>query len=109
MHWPSLQAFGWLVWSIRQFLQEWKRILTATLKVCLTDLILDICKNCPCTQHSFLQLLTTADAALGVAVGGAAGCFLGTDVSYGAANWMGNAIGIQESFSPPLASTFAGT
>ena len=41
-----------------------------------------------------------ADAALSVAVGGAAGCFLGTDVSYGAANWMGGAIGIQDTFTP---------
>lgn len=36
VHWPSSRAFGWLVWSIHQFLREWKRILTATLKVCLT-------------------------------------------------------------------------
>jgi hypothetical protein len=50
-----------------------------------------------------------ADAALSVAVGGAAGCFLGTDVSYGAANWMGSAIGIQDTFSPLLASSVAGT
>eukprot|EP00567_Pseudictyota_dubia_P017567 CAMPEP_0197451478 /NCGR_PEP_ID=MMETSP1175-20131217/29012_1 /TAXON_ID=1003142 /ORGANISM="Triceratium dubium, Strain CCMP147" /LENGTH=336 /DNA_ID=CAMNT_0042984207 /DNA_START=200 /DNA_END=1210 /DNA_ORIENTATION=+ len=50
-----------------------------------------------------------ADAALSVAVGGAAGCFLGTDVSYGAANWMGSAIGIQETYSPGLASAVAGT
>lgn len=50
----------------------------------------------------------TADAALSVAVGGAAGCFLGTDISYGAANWM-TPIGIQETYSPLLASTVAGT
>lgn len=50
-----------------------------------------------------------ADAALSVAVGGAAGCFLGTDVSYGAANYMGSAIGIQDTFSPALASAVAGT
>lgn len=50
-----------------------------------------------------------ADAALSVAVGGAAGCFLGTDVSYGAANWMGSAIGIQETYSPILSSAVAGT
>lgn len=50
-----------------------------------------------------------ADAALSVAVGGAAGCFLGTDVSYGAANYMGGIIGIQETFSAPLASAVAGT
>jgi len=49
-----------------------------------------------------------ADAALSVAVGGAAGCFLGTDISYGAANWM-TPIGIQETYSPLLASTVAGT
>ena len=50
-----------------------------------------------------------ADAALSVAVGGAAGCFLGTDVSYGAANWMGSAIGIQDTYSPLLSSAVAGT
>mmetsp|Transcript_2991 Transcript_2991/g.4589 ORF Transcript_2991/g.4589 Transcript_2991/m.4589 type:complete len:339 (+) Transcript_2991:108-1124(+) len=50
-----------------------------------------------------------ADAALSVAVGGAAGCFLGTDVSYGAANYLGGAIGIQESFSPLVSSAMAGT
>ena len=50
-----------------------------------------------------------ADAALSVAVGGAAGCFLGTDVSYGAANWMGGAIGIQDTFTPLVSSAVAGT
>jgi hypothetical protein len=50
-----------------------------------------------------------ADAGLSVAVGGAAGCFLGTDLSYGAANWMGGAIGIQESASAVTASMLAGT
>lgn len=50
-----------------------------------------------------------ADAALSVAIGGAAGCFLGTDVSYGAANWMGSAIGIQDTYSPLLSCAVAGT
>jgi hypothetical protein len=50
-----------------------------------------------------------ADAALSVSVGGAAGCFLGTDVSYEAANWMAPAIGIQDFHSPAMASTIAGT
>jgi len=50
-----------------------------------------------------------ADAALSVAVGGAAGCFLGTDVSYAGANWMGPLIGIQDTYSPLLSSTVAGT
>lgn len=50
-----------------------------------------------------------ADAALSVAVGGAAGCFLGTDVSYQAANWMAPVIGIQESYSAATASCLAGT
>ena len=50
-----------------------------------------------------------ADAALSVAVGGAAGFFLGTDVSYGAANYLGGALGIQETFSPLTASVTAGT
>ena len=50
-----------------------------------------------------------ADAALSVAVGGAAGCFLGTDVSYGAANYLGSIIGIQDSFSPLVSSAIAGT
>ena len=50
-----------------------------------------------------------ADAALSVAVGGAAGCFLGTDVSYGAANYLGSTIGIQDSFSPLVSSAIAGT
>ena len=44
-----------------------------------------------------------------MAVGGAAGCFLGTDVSYGAANYLGGTIGIQESFSPLASSAMAGT
>jgi hypothetical protein len=50
-----------------------------------------------------------ADAALSVAIGGAAGCFLGTDVSYQAANWMAPAIGIHESSSALAASCLAGT
>ncbi|KAL7555018.1 hypothetical protein ACHAWF_018599 [Thalassiosira exigua] len=58
---------------------------------------------------SFGFFWLSADAALSVAVGGAAGCFLGTDVSYGAANWMGPAIGIQDTYTPLVSSAVAGT
>jgi hypothetical protein len=50
-----------------------------------------------------------ADAGLSFAIGGAAGCFLGTDVSYAAANWMAPTIGIQEAHSAVTASCLAGT
>ena len=50
-----------------------------------------------------------ADAALSLAIGGAAGYFLGTDVSYGAANYLGGAIGIQDTYSPLAFSAYAGT
>ena len=70
------------------------------------DIKFDLCSS----ANLFLcNSFITADAALSVAIGGAAGCFLGTDVSYGAANWMGSAIGMQETFSPVLSSAVAGT
>lgn len=50
-----------------------------------------------------------ADAALSVAVGGAAGCFVGTDVSYEAANWMRPVLGVEETASATTASILAGS
>lgn len=50
-----------------------------------------------------------ADAALSVAVGGAAGAFLGTDVSYEAANWLRPLVGIEESASAITGSMIAGS
>lgn len=50
-----------------------------------------------------------ADAALSVAVGGAAGCFVGTDVSYGAANWLRPIVGVEETTASMTASVLAGS
>lgn len=50
-----------------------------------------------------------ADAALGFAVGGAAGCFVGTDVSYAAANWLRPLVGVEETVSSTTASILAGS
>jgi hypothetical protein len=36
------------------------------------------------------------DAQLSIAVGGATGCFVGTDMSYGDANWMGPLLGVTD-------------
>ena len=36
------------------------------------------------------------DAQLSLAVGGATGVFVGTDLSYGAENWMGPLIGVTD-------------
>ena len=36
------------------------------------------------------------DAQLSIAVGGATGVFVGTDVSYGSENWMAGLIGVQD-------------
>ena len=44
-----------------------------------------------------------ADAALSVSVGAATGAFVGTDLSFGSANWLAPVVGI-----PDTASTFAG-
>jgi len=49
------------------------------------------------------------DAALSVAIGGAAGAFLGTDLSYGATNWLGNVVGIPETVPAITASCLAGS
>jgi hypothetical protein len=50
-----------------------------------------------------------ADAALSVAVGGAAGCFLGTDITYEAANWLRPVVGIEETASALASSVLAGS
>ena len=50
-----------------------------------------------------------ADAALSFAVGGAAGCFVSTDMSYGAANALMPYLGIQENASLLTGSVLAGT
>jgi hypothetical protein len=50
-----------------------------------------------------------ADAALSVAVGGAAGCFVGTDISYLDANWLRPLVGIEETVSPSMSAILAGT
>lgn len=50
-----------------------------------------------------------ADAALSLAVGGAAGAFLGTDVSYGVANWLNPLVGIKPDTAAVTASLLAGS
>lgn len=50
-----------------------------------------------------------ADAALSFAVGGAAGGFVGTDVSYGDGNWLRAMVGIEETCAASTASMIAGT
>ena len=50
-----------------------------------------------------------ADAALSVAVGGAAGCFVGTDVSYAGANWLRPLLGVEETCASTTASVLAGS
>lgn len=50
-----------------------------------------------------------ADAALSVAVGGAAGCFVGTDVSYAGANWLRPVVGVEEFHAATTASVLAGS
>lgn len=40
-----------------------------------------------------------ADAKLSVSIGGATGAFVGTDVSFGDANWLRPVVGVEESFS----------
>jgi hypothetical protein len=49
------------------------------------------------------------DAALSVAIGGAAGAFLGTDLSYGATNYLGCMVGIPDTASAVTASCLAGS
>ena len=50
-----------------------------------------------------------ADAALSISVGAATGCFVGTDLSFGAENWMGGVLGVQDSFSPLHGMMLAGS
>ena len=50
------------------------------------------------------------DAQLSMAVGGATGCFVGTDVSYGSSNWLGVfGIGVEETDSVLEGMIKAGT
>lgn len=50
-----------------------------------------------------------ADVGLSLSIGGATGCFVGTDVSFGDANWLRPVVGIEESFSDMLGQVKAGT
>lgn len=50
-----------------------------------------------------------ADAQLSVAIGGATGCFVGTDVSYGDANWLRPLIGVEDGMGAVHGSILAGT
>jgi hypothetical protein len=50
-----------------------------------------------------------ADALLSVSVGAATGCFVGTDLSFGAANWMGSALGVEDGFSTLHGMVLAGS
>ena len=49
------------------------------------------------------------DFALSVSIGAATACFVGTDVSYGDANWLRPVVGIEDSFSVPLGMCLAGS
>lgn len=49
-----------------------------------------------------------ADLALSAAVGSGCGAFVGTDVSFGAANWLAPVVGIQAHFSAARAAIAAG-
>ena len=57
------------------------------------------------TNYSNLK----ADAALSLSVGAATGCFVGTDLSFGAANWMGSVLGVQDGFGSLHGMMLAGT
>lgn len=50
-----------------------------------------------------------ADAQLAVAIGGATGCFVGTDVSYGDANWLRPLIGVEDGMGNIHGCVLAGT
>lgn len=50
-----------------------------------------------------------ADFGLSVAIGGATGAFVGTDVSYGAANWLRPVVGVEDGMADLLGCTLAGT
>ncbi|MDP2435964.1 MAG: EF-hand domain-containing protein [archaeon] len=58
-------------------------------------------------QSSYANL--KADAFLSLAVGGASGAFVGTDISYGAANWLSGSVGIPSTSSAFNASILAGS
>ena len=49
-----------------------------------------------------------ADAMLSVAIGGACGGFVGTDVSFGASNWLRPVVGIEDSYSLLMGTCTAG-
>lgn len=49
-----------------------------------------------------------SDLALSAAVGTGCGAFVGTDISFGAANWLAPLVGIQASFSAARAAVAAG-
>jgi len=50
-----------------------------------------------------------ADAQLSVAIGGATGCFVGTDVSYGDANWLRGVVGIEDGTADMVGQVLAGS
>jgi hypothetical protein len=50
-----------------------------------------------------------ADAQLSVAIGGATACFVGTDVSYGDANWLRGIVGVEDGLGAVHGSILAGT
>ena len=52
--------------------------------------------------------VTPSDLALSATVGTGCGAFVGTDVSFGAANWLAPAVGIQEKFGAARACVAAG-
>ena len=50
-----------------------------------------------------------ADFGLSVAIGGATGAFVGTDVSYGAANWLRPVVGVEDGMADLVGCALAGT
>jgi hypothetical protein len=50
-----------------------------------------------------------ADAQLSVAIGGATGAFVGTDVSYGDANWLRGLVGVEDTDADLLGMAKAGS
>jgi len=50
-----------------------------------------------------------ADAALSLSVGAATGCFVGTDLTFGAENWMAGVLGIEDTFSTIQGMAIAGS
>ena len=50
-----------------------------------------------------------ADAALSVSIGGATGAFVGTDVSFGDANWLRGVVGVEDSMSDQTGMILAGS